>query len=123
MRVIKRYQNRKLYDTELSKYVTLDDILELALNDSPFKVLDNVSQRDITGATLFMAMSTVMQDKMDIASIKQIINQNRALFENRRVETQPAPASKVIVADETELPSGAASKSQIADFASGFDVE
>ncbi len=51
-RVIKRYANRKLYDTHESKYVTLDRIAELVRNGEEVKVLDNKSQKDMTKITL-----------------------------------------------------------------------
>lgn len=51
-RVIKRYANRKLYDTQESKYVTLDRIAELVRNGEEVKVLDNKSQKDLTKLTL-----------------------------------------------------------------------
>ncbi|MDH3486211.1 MAG: polyhydroxyalkanoate synthesis regulator DNA-binding domain-containing protein, partial [Myxococcales bacterium] len=40
VRVIKRYANRKLYDTRDSRYVTLDHIAELVRNGEDVKVLD-----------------------------------------------------------------------------------
>ena len=40
-RVIKRYQNRKLYDTEASAYVTLDDIAQMIKDGEDVKVVDN----------------------------------------------------------------------------------
>jgi polyhydroxyalkanoate synthesis repressor PhaR len=52
VRVIKRYANRKLYDTRDSKYVTLDRIAELVRNGEEVKVLDNRSQADLTKVTL-----------------------------------------------------------------------
>ena len=51
-RVIKRYANRKLYDTQDSKYVTLDRIAELVRNGEEVRVLDNRSQKDMTKVTL-----------------------------------------------------------------------
>ena len=51
-RVIKRYANRKLYDTRDSKYVTLDRIAELVRSGEEVKVLDNKSQKDMTKVTL-----------------------------------------------------------------------
>lgn len=52
VRVIKRYANRKLYDTRDSKYVTLDRIAELVRNGEEVKVLDNRSKEDLTKLTL-----------------------------------------------------------------------
>jgi len=52
IRVIKRYANRKLYDTRDSRYVTLDRIAELVRNGEEVKVLDNRSKNDLTKVTL-----------------------------------------------------------------------
>jgi polyhydroxyalkanoate synthesis repressor PhaR len=52
MKIIKRYQNRKLYDTQQSCYVTLDDIAKMIRNNEEVMVIDNKSKNDITAATL-----------------------------------------------------------------------
>jgi len=51
-RVIKRYHNRKLYDTSSSTYVTLEDISMLVKRGDEVQILDNASKQDITGQTL-----------------------------------------------------------------------
>lgn len=51
-RIIKRYQNRKLYDTTDSCYVTLEDIGELVRQGEDIKVIDNSSKEDLTSVTL-----------------------------------------------------------------------
>ncbi|PIR16700.1 MAG: hypothetical protein COV46_07305 [Deltaproteobacteria bacterium CG11_big_fil_rev_8_21_14_0_20_49_13] len=50
-RLIKRYHNRKLYDTASSTYVTLEDISELIKRGDDVQVVDNASKEDITGQT------------------------------------------------------------------------
>jgi polyhydroxyalkanoate synthesis repressor PhaR len=52
VRVIKRYANRKLYDTRDSRYVTLDRIAELVRGGEEVKVIDNGSKADLTKVTL-----------------------------------------------------------------------
>lgn len=52
VKIIKRYQNRKLYDTQQSCYVTLDDIAKMIRNTEEVMVIDNKTKRDITAATL-----------------------------------------------------------------------
>lgn len=47
-RVIKKYPNRRLYDTTESKYITLEDVRLLVLKDVPFCVLDKKTDEDIT---------------------------------------------------------------------------
>ena len=51
-RVIKRYANRKLYDTQHSRYVTLDQIAEMIRTGDDVKIVDNKSKEDLTSITL-----------------------------------------------------------------------
>ncbi len=51
-KIIKRYQNRKLYDTQQSCYVTLDDIAKMIRANEEVTVIDNKTKRDITASTL-----------------------------------------------------------------------
>ena len=51
-RTIKRYANRKLYDTQDSRYVTLDQIAEMIRDGEDVKVVDNGSKEDLTSVTL-----------------------------------------------------------------------
>jgi polyhydroxyalkanoate synthesis repressor PhaR len=51
-RIIKRYANRKLYDTEHSRYVTLDQISEMIRNGDDVKIVDNKTKEDLTTVTL-----------------------------------------------------------------------
>lgn len=51
-RVIKRYANRKLYDTRRSRYVTLDQIAEMIRAGEDVKIVDNNSKDDLTALTL-----------------------------------------------------------------------
>ncbi|MBI2344068.1 MAG: polyhydroxyalkanoate synthesis regulator DNA-binding domain-containing protein [Deltaproteobacteria bacterium] len=52
IRTIKRYQNRKLYDTVDSCYVTLEDIAELVKQGEDVHVVDNATKEDLTSVTL-----------------------------------------------------------------------
>jgi polyhydroxyalkanoate synthesis repressor PhaR len=55
-KIIKKYANRKLYDTNESKYVTLKEIVESVTQGEEVVVIDNVSKEDITGTTLLSAI-------------------------------------------------------------------
>ena len=52
VRVIKRYMNRKLYDTEGSHYVTLEDIAKMVRSNIDVMVIENHKKSDITAPTL-----------------------------------------------------------------------
>ena len=51
-RVIKKYPNRRLYDTEVSSYITLEDVRKLVLDQVAFCVRDAKSNVDITRSIL-----------------------------------------------------------------------
>jgi polyhydroxyalkanoate synthesis repressor PhaR len=51
VRIIKRYQNRKLYDTFQSCYVTLEEIAQIIREGNEIKVIDNKTKNDITYMT------------------------------------------------------------------------
>lgn len=52
MRAIKRYPNRKLYDTEAKQYITLDAIADLIRSGQEVQVIDHASGEDLTALTL-----------------------------------------------------------------------
>ena len=47
-RLIKKYPNRRLYDTAISKYITLDEVRQMVLDGVEFKVIDKKTSEDIT---------------------------------------------------------------------------
>lgn len=51
-KIIKKYGNRKLYDTQQSSYVVLKDIEKMIRNEEQIRVIDNETQSDITIPTL-----------------------------------------------------------------------
>ncbi|MCH8958337.1 MAG: polyhydroxyalkanoate synthesis repressor PhaR [Proteobacteria bacterium] len=56
-RIIKKYPNRRLYDTEESRYITLADIRRLVLEKTEFVVIDKKSQEDITRSILLQVIA------------------------------------------------------------------
>lgn len=70
--VIKKYANRKFYNTELSQYVTLSQIQAEVKTGRSVIVIDNVSKRDITAKTLLMSLVETEGDREDL-SASQVI--------------------------------------------------
>ena len=56
-RIIKKYPNRRLYDTEESRYITLADIRQLVLEKIDFAVIDKKTQEDITRSILVQVIA------------------------------------------------------------------
>ncbi len=46
--LIKKYPNRRLYNTSTSSYIVLDDLVELVKSDKPFEIRDTKTDKDIT---------------------------------------------------------------------------
>lgn len=56
-RIIKKYPNRRLYDTEISSYVTLEDVRQLIVDGEAFEVRDARSGKDLTRAVLLQILA------------------------------------------------------------------
>lgn len=52
MLTIKKYPNRKLYDTNESKYITLSNVVDLVNNNTEFTVIDSKTGNDLTNNVL-----------------------------------------------------------------------
>ena len=61
-RIIKKYPNRRLYDTEVSSYVTLEDVRSLVLQEIPFQVRDARTNEDLTRSIL---LQIIMEQEAD----------------------------------------------------------
>jgi polyhydroxyalkanoate synthesis repressor PhaR len=60
-RVIKKYPNRRLYDTVESRYITLSDVRKLVVERVEFVVIDKKSQEDITRCILLQVIAELEQ--------------------------------------------------------------
>jgi polyhydroxyalkanoate synthesis repressor PhaR len=56
VRLIRKYGNRRLYDTHTSRYVTLGDLVEVFASEEDVKVVDAVSGEDLTKRVLAQAI-------------------------------------------------------------------
>ena len=56
-RIIKKYPNRRLYDTAISSYITLEDVKRLVLEYEKFRVIDAKTKDDITRSILLQIIS------------------------------------------------------------------
>ena len=57
VRIIKKYPNRRLYDTEISRYITLEEVRQLVLAGTTFQVLDKNTSADITRSVLLQVIA------------------------------------------------------------------
>ncbi len=57
MRAFKKYPNRRLYDIEESRYVTVEDIREIILSGESISVMDSKTEKDLTRSVLMQIIS------------------------------------------------------------------
>lgn len=75
-RVIKRYSNRKLYDTKDSRYVTLLQIAEMVRAGEDVQIIDNASKEDKTDVTLALIISEELKARprgIPLTTLKALI--------------------------------------------------
>jgi len=74
LRVIKKYPNRRLYDTEISSYITIEDVRQLIVDGEEFEVVDAKSGADLTRQVLLQIISEHEQEGTPILST-QLLSQ------------------------------------------------
>jgi polyhydroxyalkanoate synthesis repressor PhaR len=74
-RTIKKYANRKLYDTRDSRYVTLDHIAAMVRAGDDVRVVDNTTRADLTTATLAQIIfeEEKKTPRLSVAGLRKII--------------------------------------------------
>ena len=96
VKIIKRYTNRKLYDTVESRYVTLDEIAEMIRAGEDVRIIDNRSKEDLTSVTF--AQIIFEQEKktghMPLSLLREIVRHGElSLQDFFEREIQPRVAS------------------------------
>jgi polyhydroxyalkanoate synthesis repressor PhaR len=105
-KIIKRYQNRKLYDTDASCYVTLDEIAEMIQQGEEVMVVDNRNQKDITAATLTQIIFEKQkrsESPVPISTLRHIIQQGDGSFSSFLSKSADGNQMEVIRALETQV--------------------
>lgn len=75
-RLIKKYKNRRLYDTEISQYITVEELQRYVTEAIPFRVEDSQTGNDLTCSTLlqiFVEMEGGVTQFLSADMLKQLI--------------------------------------------------
>jgi polyhydroxyalkanoate synthesis repressor PhaR len=77
MRHIRRYSNRKLYDTTDKRYVTLPELAKLIQSGAEVEVTDKDTGDDLTGAVLAQVIESLQREapRMKLASLVALIRE------------------------------------------------
>ncbi|MBW5799528.1 polyhydroxyalkanoate synthesis repressor PhaR [Halomonas elongata] len=93
MRVIRKYANRRLYDTEQSRYVTLEDLRNLVLDEVPFRVEDAKSGEDLTRTIL---LSIIIEQEQADGEAEVFSNDLLAQFIRVYDMAKPLPLARYL---------------------------
>ena len=74
VRVIKKYPNRRLYDTEISSYITIEDVRQLIVEGEEFEVRDARTGDDLTRCVMLQIIAEHEQDGEPVLST-QLLSQ------------------------------------------------
>lgn len=74
IRTIKKYPNRRLYDTGVGSYITLRDVKELVFQQINFEVIDAKTHKDITQNTLLQILADEESQSTPIFSVTILKN-------------------------------------------------
>lgn len=103
-RVIKRYSNRKLYDTRDSSYVTLLQIAEMVRAGEDVQIIDNATKEDKTDVTLALIISEELKARprgIPLATLKALI---RHRGERLLTTLRGGPIGKLMPKEEGSVP-------------------
>ena len=101
-KIVKRYANRKLYDTERSCYVTLEDISNMIKLGDEVQVIDNKTGDDLTSVTLAQIIFEIEKKKrsfMPLALLRGLIQERSdalGMFARDQVGKAQARAQDVV---------------------------
>ncbi len=98
-RLIKRYANRKLYDTHDSRYVTLQQVAAFVRDGQDVRIIDNKTKEDLTNVTLAQIIyeeEKKGEGESRRGSLKTFIQEGR----ERLADSLPGPLGKLLREEE-----------------------
>jgi polyhydroxyalkanoate synthesis repressor PhaR len=114
-RVIKRYSNRKLYDTKDSRYVTLLQIAEMVRAGEEVQIIDNNTKDDLTEVTLAQIIyeeQKAQTRSVPLQTLKELIHQRT---EKVLADLREGPIGRLIPGTKSDAPPAPGSQSQLPD--------
>jgi polyhydroxyalkanoate synthesis repressor PhaR len=74
IRIIKKYPNRRVYDTHLSKYIKVVDLRDMIINGIEFKVIDSKTKEDVTRSVLLQIILEQESDNNPLFSSENLLH-------------------------------------------------
>jgi len=113
--LIKKYGNRRLYDTTQSRYITLDDLAEIVKSGATVKVVEASTERDLTRQVLTQVILE-QQEALDMFPVELL----HAVIRVRGTLEQAPFSAFLATATRHFVQSGSLLTNQMATFFGGF---
>lgn len=106
VRLIKKYSNRKLYDTNVGKYLLLEDIAKLVQAGENVVVMEHKEpSKDITGETLVHAYGELLKSEKSLNSPQAVVAVKNMIKNHKALSTipieQPVPEKEATITEMT----------------------
>jgi polyhydroxyalkanoate synthesis repressor PhaR len=85
LRLLKKYPNRRIYDTELSQFVTLADVRQLVIDRTPFQVLHSKTGKDLTRSVLLQIISELEEEGHESLLTNRVLEELIRFYGERMV--------------------------------------
>ena len=85
MRILKKYPNRRIYDTQTSQFVTLADIQQLVVEREPFQVLHSKTGSDLTRSVLMQIITEMESEGHESLLTNRVLEELIRFFGDKMV--------------------------------------
>jgi len=97
-RIIKKYPNRRLYDTTESRYIAFKDVSKLAAENTPFTVIESASGHDVTRQVLLQMIADLESRGPGLLSTSTLMRIVRAHGANEPIDVHAYVQSDLVAA-------------------------
>jgi polyhydroxyalkanoate synthesis repressor PhaR len=85
LRILKKYPNRRIYDTQTSKFVTLADIQQLVVAREPFQVVHSKTENDLTRSVLMQIITEMESEGHESLLTNRVLEELIRFFGDKMV--------------------------------------
>jgi polyhydroxyalkanoate synthesis repressor PhaR len=85
LRILKKYPNRRIYDTQTSQFVTLADIQQLVVEREPFQVLHSKTGTDLTRSVLMQIITEMESEGHESLLTNRVLEELIRFFGDKMV--------------------------------------
>jgi len=85
MKLLKKYTNRRIYDTDASKFVRLSDIRQMVLERAAFQVVDEKSGKDLTRSILMQIITELESEGHESLLTNRVLEELIRFFDDKLV--------------------------------------